>query len=116
MKTWFGQNEEELISIGQKLGRLLDSGDMVFTLRWSPGGWLKTTLTRGLPKVWIFLNDQESPTYATIVGSMRAKLPLYHLDVYLRIGDDPDSIDLDDFLYGERCDNHRAGWGSRRVC
>lgn len=26
-------------------------------------------------------------------------MPLYHLDVY-RIGDDPDSIDLDDFLYG----------------
>ena len=28
------------------------------------------------------------------------RLPLYHLDVY-RIGDDPDSIDLDDFLFGE---------------
>ena len=27
-------------------------------------------------------------------------MPLYHLDVY-RIGDDPDSIDLDDFLFGE---------------
>ena len=26
-------------------------------------------------------------------------MPLYHLDVY-RIGDDPESIDLDDFLYG----------------
>ena len=33
-------------------------------------------------------------------GEYEGRLPLYHLDVY-RIGDDPDSIDLDDFLYGE---------------
>lgn len=41
----------------------------------------------------------KSPTY-TIVREYEGRLPLYHLDVY-RIGDDPDSIDLDDFLYGE---------------
>ena len=31
---------------------------------------------------------------------MKDGLPLYHLDVY-RIGEDPDSIDLDDFLFGD---------------
>ena len=41
----------------------------------------------------------KSPTY-TIVGEYEGALPLYHLDVY-RIGDDPDSIDLDDFRMGE---------------
>ena len=41
----------------------------------------------------------KSPTY-TIVREYEGRVPLYHLDVY-RIGDDPDSIDLDDFLYGE---------------
>mgnify|MGYP000747909562 FL=1 len=41
----------------------------------------------------------KSPTY-TIVREYEGRLPLYHLDVY-RIGDDPDSIDLDDFLFGE---------------
>lgn len=40
----------------------------------------------------------KSPTY-TIVREYEGRLPLYHLDVY-RIGDDPDSIDLDDFLFG----------------
>ena len=41
----------------------------------------------------------KSPTY-TIVREYEGRLPLYHLDVY-RIGDDPDSIDLDDFLFGD---------------
>ena len=41
----------------------------------------------------------KSPTY-TIVREYDGRLPLYHLDVY-RIGEDPDSIDLDDFLFGE---------------
>ena len=41
----------------------------------------------------------KSPTY-TIVREYEGRLPLYHLDVY-RIGNDPDSIDLDDFLYGD---------------
>lgn len=41
----------------------------------------------------------KSPTY-TIVREYEGRLPLFHLDVY-RIGDDPDSIDLDDFLFGD---------------
>ena len=41
----------------------------------------------------------KSPTY-TIVREYEGRLPLYHLDVY-RIGNDPDSIDLDDFLFGD---------------
>lgn len=41
----------------------------------------------------------KSPTY-TIVREYDGRLPLYHLDVY-RIGEDPDSIDLDDFLFGD---------------
>ena len=77
----YSQNEEELISIGQKLGRLLDSGDIIVLSGDLGAG--KTTLTKGIAK-----------------GLDISQLPLYHLDVY-RIGDDPDSIDLDDFLYGE---------------
>jgi len=84
----YSQNEEELISIGQKLGRLLDSGDIIVLSGDLGAG--KTTLISQMIK---------SPTY-TIVREYEGRLPLYHLDVY-RIGDDPDSIDLDDFLYGE---------------
>ena len=93
----YSQNEEELISIGQKLGRLLDSGDIIVLSGDLGAG--KTTLTKGIAKGLDISQMIKSPTY-TIVREYEGRLPLYHLDVY-RIGDDPDSIDLDDFLYGE---------------
>lgn len=58
----------------------------------------KTTLTKGLGQGLGVSQMIKSPTY-TIVREYEGRLPLYHLDVY-RIGDDPDSIDLDDFLFG----------------
>ena len=91
----YSQNEEELISIGQKLGRLLDSGDIIVLSGDLGAG--KTTLTKGIAKGLDISQMIKSPTY-TIVREYEGRLPLYHLDVY-RIGDDPDSIDLDDFLY-----------------
>ena len=109
----YSQNEEELISIGQKLGRLLDSGDIIVLSGDLGAG--KTTLTKGIAKGLDISQMIKSPTY-TIVREYEGRLPLYHLDVY-RIGDDPDSIDLDDFL----CAYHRPvmflvclfGYGSR---
>ena len=93
----YSQNEEELISIGQKLGRLLDSGDIIVLSGDLGAG--KTTLTKGIAKGLDISQMIKSPTY-TIVREYEGRLPLYHLDVY-RIGDDPDSIDLDDFLFGD---------------
>lgn len=58
----------------------------------------KTTLTKGIALGLDISQMIKSPTY-TIVREYEGRLPLYHLDVY-RIGDDPDSIDLDDFVYG----------------
>jgi len=59
----------------------------------------KTTFTKGLAQGLGIKQMIKSPTY-TIVREYEGRLPLYHLDVY-RIGEDPDSIDLDDFLFGE---------------
>ena len=59
----------------------------------------KTTFTKGLARGLDIEQMIKSPTY-TIVREYDGRLPLYHLDVY-RIGEDPDSIDLDDFLFGE---------------
>ena len=59
----------------------------------------KTTFTKGVAQGLDIDQMIKSPTY-TIVREYEGRLPLYHLDVY-RIGDDPDSIDLDDFLFGE---------------
>ena len=88
----FSHNEEELIQWGQRLGKLLQIGDvLVLTGNLGAG---KTTFTKGLALGLGISQMIKSPTY-TIVREYEGRLPLY------RIGDDPDSIDLDDFLFGE---------------
>ena len=93
----FSHDEEELIQWGQRLGKSLQAGD-VLVLTGDLGAG-KTTFTKGLALGLGISQMIKSPTY-TIVREYEGRLPLYHLDVY-RIGDDPDSIDLDDFLFGE---------------
>lgn len=93
----FSHNEEELINWGQRLGSLLQEQD-VLVLTGDLGAG-KTTFTKGLAQGLGIKQMIKSPTY-TIVREYEGRLPLYHLDVY-RIGEDPDSIDLDDFLFGE---------------
>ena len=91
------KNEDELIALGQELGSLLEKNDVLILTGELGAG--KTTLTKGLAKGLGIHQMIKSPTY-TIVREYEGRLPLYHLDVY-RIGEDPDSIDLDDFLYGD---------------
>ena len=93
----YSRNEEELISIGKNICSLLNTGDIIVLSGDLGAG--KTTLTKGIAKGLNISQMIKSPTY-TIVREYEGRLPLYHLDVY-RIGDDPDSIDLDDFLYGD---------------
>lgn len=94
---FYSHNEDELIAYGNRLGQELQAGDiLVLTGNLGAG---KTTLTKGIAKGLDIHQMIKSPTY-TIVREYEGRLPLYHLDVY-RIGNDPDSIDLDDFLYGD---------------
>lgn len=93
---FYSKNENELIAYGQGIGRQLKAGD-VLVLTGDLGAG-KTTLTKGIAKGLGIDQMIKSPTY-TIAREYEGKLPLYHLDVY-RIGDDPDSIDLDDFIFG----------------
>ena len=91
------QNENELINLGKALGQLLEKQDVLILIGDLGAG--KTTFTKGVAQGLDIDQMIKSPTY-TIVREYEGRLPLYHLDVY-RIGDDPDSIDLDDFLVGE---------------
>ena len=94
---FYSHNEDEVLAYGYQLGRKLQAGD-VLVLTGDLGAG-KTTLTKGIAKGLDIDQMIKSPTY-TIVREYEGRLPLYHLDVY-RIGNDPDSIDLDDFLYGD---------------
>ncbi|GAD36970.1 predicted ATPase or kinase [Streptococcus intermedius SK54 = ATCC 27335] len=82
---------------GEKLGALLQKQDVLILTGDLGAG--KTTFTKGLARGLGIKQMIKSPTY-TIVREYDGRLPLYHLDVY-RIGEDPDSIDLDDFLFGD---------------
>ena len=92
----YSQNEEELISIGQKLGRLLDSGDIIVLSGDLGAG--KTTLTKGIAKGLDISQMIKSPTY-TIVREYEGRVPLYHLDVYrIEWGELLDESLLGDYL------------------
>ncbi|HEM6271518.1 tRNA (adenosine(37)-N6)-threonylcarbamoyltransferase complex ATPase subunit type 1 TsaE [Streptococcus suis] len=91
------RNENELISIGENLGSVCQAGQVILLSGDLGAG--KTTLVKGIAKGLGIEQMIKSPTY-TIVREYEGRLPLFHLDVY-RIGDDPDSIDLDDFLFGD---------------
>ena len=93
----FSHNENELMAWGEKLGALLQKQDVLILT--GDLGVGKTTFTKGVARGLNIKQMIKSPTY-TIVREYDGRLPLYHLDVY-RIGEDPDSIDLDDFLFGE---------------
>ena len=97
IRAMYSQNEAELIAFGQTIGEKLRSGD-ILVLSGDLGAG-KTTLTKGIARGLEVQQMIKSPTY-TIVREYEGRLPLYHLDVY-RIGNDPDSIDLDDYLYGD---------------
>lgn len=59
----------------------------------------KTTFTQGLARGLGVRNVVNSPTF-TIIKEYQGRLPLYHMDVY-RVGDDVDSLGLDDYFFGE---------------
>ncbi|WP_019775043.1 tRNA (adenosine(37)-N6)-threonylcarbamoyltransferase complex ATPase subunit type 1 TsaE [Streptococcus sobrinus] len=94
---FYSRNEDELMAIGYKIGQSLQAQDVLILTGELGAG--KTTITKGIAKALGISQMIKSPTY-TIVREYEGILPLYHLDVY-RIGDDPDSIDLDDFLFGD---------------
>ncbi|AHY16409.1 tRNA (adenosine(37)-N6)-threonylcarbamoyltransferase complex ATPase subunit type 1 TsaE [Streptococcus iniae] len=94
---FYSANENQLIAFGYQLGQRLKANDLIVLTGDLGSG--KTTLTKGIAKGLGIDQMIKSPTY-TIVREYEGRLPLYHLDVY-RIGDDPDSIDLDDFIYND---------------
>ncbi|MCJ1992903.1 tRNA (adenosine(37)-N6)-threonylcarbamoyltransferase complex ATPase subunit type 1 TsaE [Lactococcus piscium] len=90
-------NEKQMHLFAEALGRKLQAGDiLVLTGELGAG---KTTFTKGIGLGLDIHQMIKSPTY-TIAREYQGRLPLYHLDVY-RIGDDPDSIDLDEYLFND---------------
>ena len=71
----YTKNEEELQSLGERLGYLLEKNDVLILTGELGAG--KTTFTKGLAKGLQITQMIKSPTY-TIVREYEGRLPLYH--------------------------------------
>ena len=89
---------EDTYEIGKKIGQEAQPGQVICL--YGDLGVGKTVFTKGLADGLGITEPIQSPTFTIVREYEEGRLPLYHFDVY-RIGDDPDSIDLDDFLYGD---------------
>lgn len=91
-------NEEKMLAFAKRLGGLLQAQDVIVLTGELGAG--KTTFVKGLALGLDIQQMIKSPTYTIVREYEQGKLPLYHMDVY-RVGDDPDSFDLDDYLFGD---------------
>jgi tRNA threonylcarbamoyladenosine biosynthesis protein TsaE len=80
---------EETIAVGERLGRVLEEGD-VLVLTGDLGAG-KTQLTKGIAKGLGVEDDVSSPTFTIEMVYEGEELALYHFDLY-RL-DDPDQLD-----------------------
>lgn len=91
------KSAEETMSFAEKLGSLLQKGD-VLTLAGDLGAG-KTTFTKGLAKGLGVTRTVNSPTF-TIIKEYSGRLPLYHMDVY-RLEDSDEDLGFDEYFLGE---------------
>lgn len=82
-------SQEETIALGERLGALLQAGD-VLVLTGDLGAG-KTQLTKGIAAGMGVEDDVTSPTFNILMVYDGADMPLYHFDLY-RL-DDPDQLE-----------------------
>jgi tRNA threonylcarbamoyladenosine biosynthesis protein TsaE len=91
------KSAEETMAIAEKLGSVLEKGD-VLTLAGDLGAG-KTTFTKGLAKGLGITRTVNSPTF-TIIKEYNGRLPLYHMDVY-RLEDSDEDLGFEEYFSGE---------------
>jgi tRNA threonylcarbamoyladenosine biosynthesis protein TsaE len=89
---------EQTCKIGEKLGSILGSGDIVCMI--GELGTGKTALAQGIAKSLGIGGYVTSPTF-TIVNEYTGKYPLYHFDVY-RISNPEEMFEIgfEEYIYG----------------
>lgn len=90
------KSAEEMITLGEKIGKLLQP-NMVLALEGDLGAG-KTTFTKGIGKGLGITEIINSPTFTIMKIHTGGRLPLYHMDVY-RLSNDSGDQDLEEYLY-----------------
>ncbi|WP_062352584.1 tRNA (adenosine(37)-N6)-threonylcarbamoyltransferase complex ATPase subunit type 1 TsaE [Bacillus kwashiorkori] len=94
---WIVKSEDETKKVANKLGALLEAGDVI-ALEGDLGAG-KTTFTKGIASSLGIRKTVNSPTF-TIIKEYHGELPLYHLDVY-RLEDSMEDLGFDDYFHGD---------------
>ncbi|SLL37288.1 ATPase, YjeE family [Mycobacteroides abscessus subsp. abscessus] len=94
---WKADNAEETIDFAERIGLLLEAGDVI-TLEGDLGAG-KTTFTKGIAKGLGVTKTVNSPTF-TIIKEYKGNLPLYHMDVY-RLKDSEEDLGFDEYFEGD---------------
>lgn len=95
----FTNSAEETILLGNKIGKLLEPGDIIAMQGTLAAG--KTTFTKGIAQSLAINETITSPTF-TLISEYEGIRPLYHMDVY-RINSEEEFIDLgvEDLMYSD---------------
>lgn len=99
-KRFTTQSTDETIALGERLGALLEPGD-VLVLTGDLGAG-KTQLTKGIAAALGVEDDVTSPTFNILMVYEGAEMPLYHFDLYrLDDADQLEDIGLYEMLDGD---------------
>lgn len=101
IQEWISHSAEETFQFGQKLGMLLNAGDLVAFHGDLGAG--KTCCIQGIA-LGLHVSDRSfvtSPTF-TLIQEYQGRLPIYHFDVY-RLTQEEDLYDLgyEEYFYGD---------------
>lgn len=94
IKTFKINNVDEIIALGEKIGRLAIP-NLVITMNGDLGAG-KTTMTKGIAKGLGITKIVNSPTF-TIMKIYEGRMMLYHLDVY-RITNPDSDFELEEYF------------------
>ena len=86
-------------ALGERLGRLLQSGDVVLLTGDLGAG--KTALAQGIARGLGVVGPVSSPTF-TILKEYAGRIPLYHFDLYrIEHPDELEALGFADYFYGD---------------
>ena len=95
MKKYITANALETINLGNKIGNLLNPGDVILLTGDLSAG--KTTITKGIGEGLGVKRVINSPTFTIVKVYNGEKCPLYHLDLYRLDGLNND-FDLEEYI------------------
>ncbi|WP_078551290.1 tRNA (adenosine(37)-N6)-threonylcarbamoyltransferase complex ATPase subunit type 1 TsaE [Bacillus alkalicellulosilyticus] len=95
--TYTSRGSDETISLGEKIAKLFQPGDVI-TLEGDLGAG-KTHFTKGVAKELEVKRVVNSPTF-TIIKEYSGRIPLYHMDVY-RLEHSDEDLGFDEYFNGQ---------------